>query len=109
MKAKTIEEQIKEVNAINFEKERRQYAQEGIATAIEGGKLVTIGNGECDYSNFKEFCTFQIMYMGFEEFADATEWEESDLADFLANVDSSDTVWKDIVMDYFNGMEAEEA
>ncbi len=83
------------------------YAEDGISSALENGQVVTIGDSECDYNNFKEFIVAQIFRLSLPRFIKITGWDKEELIDYLANVDPYDGIWKDDTMDYFDGVEGD--
>lgn len=98
-------EQKKEIKSQKQLKEQQKWAESGKSTAYEAGQLVTIGDADCDYLDYKHFVVAQIARMGFEAYEDLTSWDHDELVEDLAEEDSSNTVWKDDVMKYFDGME----
>lgn len=98
-------EQKKEIKSQKQLKEQQKWAESGKSTAYEAGQLVTIGDADCDYLDYKHFVVAQTARMGFEAYEDLTGWDHDELVEDLAEEDSSNTVWKDDVMKYFDGME----
>lgn len=98
-------EQMKEIKRQKQLKEQQEYAENGKSTAYEAGQLVTIGDADCDYLDYKHFVVAQIARLGFKGYVALTGWDISELVEYLAEEDSSNTVWENDVMDYFDGME----
>lgn len=99
-------EQKKLIREKKIADEQAMLAQQGVSSAVENGSVVTIGNGDCDYWDFKHFVVAQIARMGFEAYEDLTSWDHDELVEDLAEESSSSsTVWKDDVMECFDGME----
>ncbi|WP_288557786.1 hypothetical protein [uncultured Lactobacillus sp.] len=98
-------EQMREIRNQRIAKEQDALAEQGISSAIENGEVVTIGNADCDYLDFKHFIVAQIAQRGFAWFIDKTGWDKDELIEDLAEQDSSNTVWQDDVEDFFNGKE----
>lgn len=96
---------MKEIKRQKELKEQKEYADSGTSTAYENGKLVTIGDADCDYLDFKHFVIAQIARLGFEKYVALTGWDISELVEDLAEDDPSSTNWRDDVMKYFDGME----
>ena len=88
-------------------KEQRELAKQGISSAFEDKFLVTIGDSSCDYYNFKHFITAQIFRMGLDKFVDKTDWDKDEVIEYLATVDQYDDLWKEQVIDYFDGIEGD--
>lgn len=90
-----------------LKEEQRSYAEQGISSAMEGKSLVTIGDANQDYLSFKHFVIAQIFRLGIDNYMSLTGWDDKkDLIEELASVeDPNDDLWKDDVLDYFDGFE----
>lgn len=98
-------EQMKEIKRQKQLKEQQEYAENGKSTAYEAGQLVTIGDADCDYLDYKHFVVAQIARLGFKGYVAITGWDISELVEDLAEDDPSSTNWRDDVIDFFDGME----
>lgn len=88
-----------------LKEEQRRLADQGISSAFEGWNLVTIGDSDCDCLSFKHFVTTQIFSLGIDNYISRTGWDKKELIEYLATVDQYDDIWKDDVLDFFDGME----
>lgn len=104
LQAKAIQEQAAEINKENLIKTRRAYQEQGIGTAYEGKQLVTIGDSECDYDNWKEFIVAQLFRLGPNRLSDLTDWALDDLQEQIANTDPYDGTWLDAAQDGFDAI-----
>lgn len=98
-------EQMKEIKRQKQLKEQQEYAENGKSTAYEAGQLVTIGDADCDYLDYKHFVVAQIARLGFKGYVAITGWDISELVEVLAEDGPSSTNWRDDVIDFFDGME----
>ena len=98
-------EQMKEIKRQKQLIEQQEYAENGKSTAYEAGKLVTIGDADCKYLDYKHFVVAQIARLGFKGYVAITGWDISELVEDLAEDDPSSTNWRDDVIDFFDGME----
>nr|DAO82951.1 MAG TPA: hypothetical protein [Bacteriophage sp.] len=90
-----------------LKEEQRRLADQGISSAMEGKSLVTIGDANQDYLSFKHFVTAQIFRLGIDTYMGLTGWDDKrELIEELASVeDPNDDLWKEDVLDYFDGFE----
>lgn len=88
-------------------KEQQEYAREGISTAIERDRIVTIGNADCDYLDFKHFIMAQIACIGFWKYANKYDWDIQELVYDIAEEDQDFDEWRQDTINYFGGMEAD--
>lgn len=100
-------EQKKLIKAKKIADEQAMLAQQGTSSAIENGSVVTIGNGDCDYGDFKHFVVAQIARMGFDNYEDLTGWDHDELIYDLAEEGPENGLWYDNVEDFFDGVEGE--
>lgn len=98
-------EQEKLIKAKKIADEQAMLAQQGVSSAIENGQVVTIGNGDCDYWDFKHFVVAQIARMGFDNYEDITGWDHDELIFDLSDYGPEDVLWREDVMGYFDGVE----
>lgn len=84
--------------------EQIELAESGISSAIEGDIVVTIGDADCDYLNWKHFLVAQMAQMGMKQFANYTEWPLDDLVEFVTNESPDNDEWFDTTENYFDGM-----
>lgn len=88
-----------------LKEKQRNLAEQGISSAMEGKSLVTIGDANQDYLSFKHFVIAQIFSLGINNYISRTGWDKKELIEYLATVDQYDDIWKDDVLDFFDGME----
>ena len=100
-------EQKKLIKEKKIVDEQAMLAQQGVSSAVEDGEVVTIGNGDCDYWDFKHFIVAQIARMGFKAYEDLTGWDHDELVYDLADCEPESQLWFDDVEDYFDGVEGE--
>lgn len=100
-------EQKKLIREKKIADEQAMLAQQGISSAVENGQVVTIGNSDCDYWDFKHFVVAQIARMGFKAYEDLTCWDHDGLVYDLADCEPESQLWFNDVEDYFDGVEGE--
>lgn len=107
----TPEQQI-EIALRRRNEEQEELAREGVSSAVMGNQVVTIDNLDwstrCDLDNFKHFIMAQIAKLGVAGYADKYDWDVDELVEELANVGYQDDMWRDEVIDHFNGIEGED-
>lgn len=91
---------------IQYEKQQ-DFAASGIGTAIVNNRIVTIGDSECDYLDWKHFVVDQIFRMGISQYCAKADWIVPDLKEALAETDQDDDIWWDDAQDYFEGMKGD--
>lgn len=100
-------QQEKLIRAKKIADEQAMLAQQGVSSAVENGGVVTIGNGDYDYWDFKHFIVAQIARMGFDNYEDLTGWDHDELIFDLSDYGPEDVLWREDVMGYFDGVEGE--
>lgn len=101
-------DQLQEIKAEKLYEEQQKLADQGISTAREEKTIVTIGDYDCDYLNWKEFILAQIFHLGYEQFCDETGWDKNELVEELSDSDCDDQEWVDTAVDNFDGMQGED-
>lgn len=98
-------EQMKEIRRQKIAEEQEALAEQGHSSAIEDGQLVTIGDADCDYLDFKHFLVAQIAKHGFTAYVSKTGWDITELVEDLAEEESDSDIWLEDVINYFDGKE----
>lgn len=98
-------EQMKEIRRRKMAKEQEDLADQGRSSAVVNGLIVTIGDADCDYLDFKHFIVAQIARMGFSAYIAKTDWNTNELIYDLAEEESDSEIWTRDVINYFDGME----
>ena len=92
---------------VKLAKQQKQYAENGISTAIVNGKLVTVGDFDRNYNDWKHFIVSQIFNMGIVNFLNLTDWDINELVEDLAEEEQGSNLWCDDAEKYFNAMEGD--
>ena len=100
-------EQMQEIKKIKLAKQQKQYAENGISTAIVNGKLVTVGDFDRNYNDWKHFIVSQIFNMGIVNFLNLTDWDINELVEDLAEEEQGSNLWFDDAEKYFDAMEGD--
>lgn len=100
-------EQAKQIKEDKQYEEQVSYAQSGVSTAIEGNLIVTIGDADSDYLDWKHFVVAQIFRLGIGQYCSKTGWDIEELVEDLAEEDQSSDIWRDDALEYFDGMEGD--
>ena len=97
--------QIKEIKIQKIADEQKNLAESGVSSALENGQVVTIGDSDRDYLDWKHFIVAQIARLGFSTYVAITGWDISELVEDLAEENGDNSVWQDDAIAYFNGVE----
>lgn len=99
-------DQLEEIQNEKIRKLRINLQEEGIGSAMVGKRLVTVGDHDCSFNNWKEFLIAQIFDMGLNRFCEKTGWFKNELIENLANNPEDDSMWLDEAEQFFDAMEA---
>ena len=100
-------EKAKKFKMSRILEEQKDWARDGISIAVVNGEIVTVGDSDCDYANFKAFCVDQMIRMGMKQFANKTEWPLYDMARCLTEEGPESDVWFDTAYEYFDAIEGD--
>lgn len=100
-------EQVKEIKKEQRDKQQKSLAGQGISSAIENGQIVTVGDADRDYLDWKEFVLAQIARLGWQRYCNLTGWDIDELIEDLAEEDQDSTLWSDDAKDYFGAVEGD--
>lgn len=100
-------DQIKLIKEQKQVEEQKSLAEDGISSAYEGNKLVTVGSGDRDYYDWKHFIVAQILRMGIDNFIAKTGWDKNELTEDLAEEDNDSVMWHDEAHDWFDAMDGD--
>lgn len=98
-------EQKREIRKRKIAQKQEDIAERGQSSAVVNGLIVTIGDADCDYLDFKHFIVAQIARMGFSAYIAKTDWNTNELIYDLAEEESDSDIWFHDVEKYFDGME----
>ena len=100
-------EQMQEIKKVKLAKQQKQLAQCGISTAVVNGTLVTVGDYDRNYIDWKHFIIAQIARIGISNYSDMTGWDINELVEDLAEEEQGSNLWFDDAKKYFNAMEGD--
>ena len=100
-------EQMQEIKKNKLAKQQEQLAQCGISTAIVNGTLVTVGDYDRNYIDWKHFIIAQIARMGLSNYTEITGWDANELIEDIAEEEQGSNLWFDDAEKYFDAMEGD--
>lgn len=100
-------EQMQEIKKVKLAKQQKQLAQRGISTAVVNGTLVTVGDYDRNYIDWKHFIIAQIARIGLSNYSDMTGWDINELVEDLAEEEQGSNLWFDDAKKYFDAMEGD--
>ena len=100
-------EQMQEIKKNKLAKQQKQYAENGISTAVVNGTLVTVGDYDRNYIDWKHFIIAQIARIGLSNYSDMTGWDINELVEDLAEEEQGSNLWFDDAEKYFDAMEGD--
>jgi hypothetical protein len=100
-------QQIETIRDHQLAKKQVELAESGIGSAIVNNQIITIGDSECNYYDWKHFVIGQIFRMGISQYATETCWDIDELKEDLAEIDKDSEIWLADAENYFHGMEGE--
>ena len=100
-------EQMKEIKKNKLAKQQEQLAQCGISTAVVNGTIVTVGDYDRNYIDWKHFIIAQIARIGLSNYSDMTGWDINELVEDLAEEEQGSNLWFDDAEKYFDAMEGD--
>ena len=100
-------EQMQEIKKVKLAKRQKQLAQCGISTAVLNETLVTVGDYDRNYIDWKHFIIAQIARIGLSNYGDMTGWDINELVEDLAEEEQGSNLWFDDAEKYFDAMEGD--
>ena len=102
-----LPEQMQEIKKNKLAKQQERLAQCGISTAVVNGKIVTVGDYDSNYIDWKHFIIAQIARMGLSNYTEITGWDANELVEDIAEEEQGSNLWFDDAEKYFDAMEGD--